>query len=202
MKKLIIGAILCVTTVGVFGQGGIVMNSAVANAYVKFSNTVSSTWCVGDAFRAGLYWAADAATLQAGGGTLIAAGGTNNTGLAIFTGGTGGYLATTTFGGTRTLASRAGTSTFFQLRAWQNGFATWDEAKAGPVGTLYSIGAPVATATPAPDAVTAAPQIQWAPGSSSANPIVVSLIPVVPEPSVIALGVLGLAGALCIRRRK
>lgn len=182
------------------------MNSAAANAYVKFSNTVASAWAAGDAFRAGLYWATDAATLQSGGGTLVTSGGTNNSGLAIFTGGAGGYVATTTFGGARTIASRAGQSTFFQLRAWQAGFATWAEADAGPVGTLRTLNigpnsAPIVAATPTSDALTAPGQILWAPGSTSGNPLVVNLVPV-PEPSVIALGVLGLAGAFFIRRRK
>lgn len=207
MKKLIIAAISCAVAVCAFGQGQVSMNTAGAGAYVKFSNTVANAWAVGDAFRAGLYWASDAATLQAGGGTLVGGpGGTNDTGLAIFTGGTGGFVAGTTFGGNRTIASRAGLSTFFQLRAWSTGFASYEAAVAsGQSGVLRSLvtganSAPVVSAVPTPDSLAIVPSILWG-GPSSSAPMVVSLVPV-PEPSVIALGVLGLAGALFIRRRK
>jgi len=185
------------------GQSVIAINTATANAYVKYSNTVAGVWAVGNAYVAGLYYAADQATLLAGGGTLAANGGTNNTGLAIFTGGTGGYVAQSTFGGNRTIPDG---NTWFQLRAWSAGYATYADAVASGSQSVFvtptsGAGAPpVVTANPVVPP-TPVPNILWAPGSTSANPLVASLVPV-PEPSTIAMVGLGLLGLLFIRRRK
>lgn len=203
MKKLLTLAIIGATAVGAFAQGVIGINTAGANAYVRFSNTVASAWASGNSYMMGVYWADSAATLSGGGGTLIANGGTNGTGLAIFTSGVGaGYVAASTFGGNRTISERAGAPIFVQLRAWSAGYSSWTEAGASGLGNvLWTQNGPITSATPTATSSTPVSPVLWAPGSSSSNPFVVSLVPV-PEPSVIALGVLGLAGALFIRRRK
>jgi len=185
------------------GQGVIAINTTVPNGYVKYSNTVAGVWAVGNAYVAGLYYAADQATLLSGGGTLAANGGTNGTGLAIFTGGTGGYVAASTFGGNRTIPAG---NTWFQLRAWSAGYATYADAVASGSQSVFVTptsgpGAPpVATGNPV-EPPTPVANILWAAGSTSANPFVASLVPV-PEPSTIAMVGLGLLGLLFIRRRK
>lgn len=203
MKKLLIAALLCAATSSLFAQGVVGINTAGANAYTRFSNTVTSAWCAGNAFRVGVYWADTAAALTSGGGTLVATGGTNNTGLAILTSGTGaGYVSAATFGGNRTISERAGTAIYVQLRAWSAGYDTYADAIAsGLSSVLISINGPIVQTTPTATSSSPVSPIAWAPGTSSTLPLVVSLVPV-PEPSVIALGVLGLAGALFIRRRK
>jgi len=200
MKKLFLTAFACITTLVAFGQGVVSINTAGANAYVKYSNTVDSVLCSGTLFNAGLYWASDSATLASGGGSLVV-------GLANFgTGTSSGYVLGTTGGGNRTIASQAGTLTYFQLRAWSTGFSDYASALAGPAGTLFSVisgpnAAPIVSATPTSTSGQSPTVIAWAPGSSSGAPLFVNLI-AVPEPSVIALGVLGLGGLLFLRRRK
>lgn len=194
-------------TVFAYGQGQVAINTAAGNAYVKYTNTVAGGYASGNSFYAGLYWATDAATLAAGGGTLVANGGTNGTGLAIFgSGGAAGYVAATTFGGNRTILPQAGVLTFFQLRAWSSTFSSYAAALTGDSTTLISKltgpgASPIVSATPTAANGVPVPQILWAPGSSASAPFVAELVPV-PEPSTIALVGLGLAGLYFIRRRK
>jgi len=125
MGKLLIVATIGIASLKVFGQGQVVMCTYAANNYVKFSNAVAATFYAGDQVYVGLYWAADAATLANGGGSLATSAdmlngpaGTNATGLAILSG--NGLVYCSKFGGNRYIPGRAGVTTYFQLRAWTN----------------------------------------------------------------------------------
>lgn len=205
MKKLVLlSAVLGIAGTAAFGQGTVALLTSSLNAYVKFSNTVSQTFYTSasvPALAIGVYSASDAATLQSGGGSLFG-------GSTLATLNFGGYINGSTGGGNKTDVSRAGLTTYFQLRAWTGGYATYAEAiaagQAAP-NTVWAtlLTAPVVSANPTADSLALVPTLAWNPGSSATSMALgIPVSPVVPEPSVIALGVLGLAGALFIRRRK
>jgi len=201
-----------------FAQGLVSMSTCIHDSYVRYSNTVTGVWVSGSDTLAGLYWAENAQTLASGGGHLIRGGGTNQTGLAVFlTGKAAGFIGSTSFGGNRTVESRVGQLTYFQVRAWSAGFDSY-EAAAGSgrpdvlISRLTGEGAaPVAGAVPSPTIISPPPWIPWAPGSPTLDPVVVWMVSAglttdrivpVPEPSTIAMVGLGLLGLLFIRRRK
>ncbi len=100
------------------------------------------------------------------------------------------------------LQGNTGTPIAFQIRAWSLAYNTFDEAftafSAGTVGTLIGASAignvvPATGATPTPNLFGTLPgQV----GAFSVFP------PAVPEPSSIALGLLGLGAVALFRRRK
>ncbi|MBI5384771.1 MAG: hypothetical protein HZA90_08780 [Verrucomicrobia bacterium] len=202
LKKAALLAMLALMHGTAFGQGWVCLNTVATDAYVRcgFISMVTGDleWCAGAQFYAGLYWASDAHSLEAGDGHLVTGGGTNDTGLAVFTTSEDGFVASTTFGGNRRLIGRAGQSTYFQLRVWSAPYESWEAASAGLLNVYrtQSVGyyaAPIATATPTADSLSPVPQILWAPGSSSADPRVVLMINIL-EPSALAL--LGLGSLL------
>jgi len=123
-----------------------------------------------------------------------------------------GFIQTASGGGKKQIDGfNPGDTVYFQLKAWSAGFATYADALGGPAGTLVSqvagsqLAGPIGSTTlvaltgvPAPPTPNTIP---FALGSGASSPLIVNLIPV-PEPSMIALGVLGLAGVLFLRRRK
>jgi hypothetical protein len=111
-------------------------------------------------------------------------------------------VLTTTFangvfnGGTQTINNITGTSGFALIRVWSDLTATsWSTVTTGFIGVSGGVANPAAFAitVTAPATPAGTPQLML-------NQPIISLVPV-PEPSVIALGVVGLA-ALLIRRRK
>ncbi|MBI5383972.1 MAG: PEP-CTERM sorting domain-containing protein [Verrucomicrobia bacterium] len=200
LKKAALLATLALSHGTAFGQGWVCLNTVSTDAYVRYGFinglTGESGWCSGERFYAGLYWATDRRTLETGGGTLVRGGGTNDTGLAVFTTSPDGFVSTITFGGNRRLFERAGQLTFFQLRAWSAPYERWEAVMATGSWHDYwtcvsgGCGSPIVTATPTADPLSPVPQILWAPGSSSADPRVVMMV-VIPEPNSLALLALG-----------
>lgn len=185
MKRLLITASLVLATVSGFSQGtldfksiAIVGGSRVVDAPVR---DAGGNLVVGTAFRAALY--AGAAGTAEGALRLIGAS-------AAFSTGTGaGYF----IGGTRTLNENgvqvpAGGSATIQVRAWQvSSGADWESA------TIRGASAPITIAT-------------GGTGTPPGPPALLTGLAgftIVPEPSTIALGIIGGLGTLfLVRRRK
>jgi len=215
MKKLILTAILGMTTVGVFGQGQVVMNAASVGMYMKFYDTVTLANLTGANVNVGLYWGTSVNDLATGGGTLATFADMNSTaaGAGTYPGvanvSATGLLNSPSGGGNRfTSMAQAGVTTYFQLRAWTGAYATYDAAVASGLSSVHvshfaNADAPIvgftttANITPAPTPA----NITWPGGASSAAAVLIDLYPV-PEPSTFALAGLGLFGLYFIRRRK
>jgi hypothetical protein len=112
-------------------------------------------------------------------------------------------VLTTTFaagyfnGSSQSIANLTSTSGFALVRVWSDLTATsWANVSSG----FYGVSGGIAAPTPFGITVTA-PATPAGTPASMVNMPAISLIPVVPEPSVIALGAVGLA-ALLLRRRK
>lgn len=191
--------------------------SANGGGYVRygFTNVSAGTggWCSGSQFYAGLYWASDPAVLRSGGGELARGFGINNTGLANFTTLVPGFITTTSFGGNRAILGRGGMLTYFQLRAWSAGYSSWEAAMADEEGVAYLTATtglyapPIIAAIPTANNLLIPPPIQWAPGTTGHDPLIVMLglfgsgtdqmvgSVTIPEPGTIAL--LSLAFVSC-----
>jgi hypothetical protein len=211
MKKLLtIVAALSLGSVAVFAQGQVLMNTAQANGYVKFvygPGTAFPNAPATNGVVSGLYYGTTAGSID----YLMGVGGIASQ-LYGSIAGSYGYVVGTSNGGIRPTSPNttiAGQTLYFQIRAWSAGFANYEDALAGPAGTLVSTttgvlggpSGPIAQATTTATIAGTPPSIPWAPGSSTAAPSLVYLVPV-PEPSTIALGALGLLGLVAIRRRK
>ena len=139
----------------------------------------------GPGFSAALYWAPvgspESAMLQLGAITSV-------------TGGTGFLVA----GGTRTTGpgTPEGQDAMFQIRAWNGGFATFEEAVVNaPVGFLWGKTNPFMNPTGAPNATPPTPPAFL---SGWTTPLIVSI----PEPSTFALIGLGAGAWLLLRSQK
>jgi len=188
MKKAIIAIAFWAASVGAFAQGQVNFSS------LPFFTTGSSasepavydidgtTRLAGNAFLAQLYWSATSFTGTSGGTALTTAP------IAFFTvaDGAPGFFD----GGAATVGVAAGAQVFVQVRAWNAAagatFAAASGVSNGRIGSsaVLPLTAGGGTVTP--------PNLN---GLQRFN-----LVPV-PEPSTIALGILG-AGALLLRRRK
>lgn len=183
----------------VFGQGAITFGTFGGGVTALATNIVTGLPVSGNGYLAQLYYGAAGATeaqlvpcpLQ--NGTVPAPARFGASGPVL------GYIVASTGGGTRYANAAVvapGENTAFQIRAWDATLgADWDIAQAawmsGPIGPGLGSSSIITTKTSAT--------------SSSATPPLTGMtsftLRPVPEPSVIALGALGLA-ALLYRRRK
>jgi hypothetical protein len=124
---------LAISTLGlkVFGQGAVSMNTAQGSGatagYVRFSNTVAQAWAT-NGIVSGLYYGANAGSvtnLAAPVGGIMGPAQTANTAQH-------GFILSAV-GGPRT-TSRVGVDTYFQIRAWSSGYATYEDALAAAIG--------------------------------------------------------------------
>jgi len=196
MKKLVIASLaLAFASTLAFGQGQISFLSRGGGVDAPVTNIVTGQRVSGTGYLAQLYYGPAGASES----SLVTFGGTTAANFATAT--LAGYVITSTGGGVRTVDLSipgvvAGQPTSFQLRAWEASLgATWELAfpawQSGAAGPVLGKSAIISTKTSATIAETAQPLL----GLQGFN-----LTPV-PEPSVIALGALGLA-ALLYRRRK
>lgn len=190
MKKLLLLAALCIATVSLHAQGTVSFsNSGLANAY-KISYASDGTFISGATFRIGLY-AGSAGTAE---GALSLVGLATNAAPAAAAGYFNGGNPFTVNG-----LGGAGTAITFQLRAWSlAGGATYEEALASGNPAYFAGRSTVGTTTLGGGTTPAG--VLW----TTTNPLGVTGFSVapVPEPSSIALGLLGLGAVALFRRRK
>lgn len=177
MKKLLLIAACMVATVAAFAQGQIVVaNSAAVNGVRANVTTDTGTPLTGANFWAQVYAGPSADSLTAQG-----------TAVNFRTGANAGLISAQTL----SVASVApGAGAFVQLKAWEGAAGSTYESSVGKTATGFSniVG----------------PFVSGGAGSPPSTPPNVtglqSFAIVIPEPSTIALALLG-AGALFIRRR-
>jgi len=191
MKKLLATIGLACLTWSVNGQGVIAFNTIGGGVNAPVTNQATGLKVTGNTFLAQLFYGQGMVTDQF---ALIEVPGTP----AMFgTGATAGYVTTTTGGGNRVLPIAPGSQVTVQMRAWDivlgqtwdQAFANWNASGRGPGIGFSRLG------------------IITALGSATSASLLTSLnpgffAPPVPEPSVIALGILGGIGVLLLRRRK
>jgi hypothetical protein len=183
MKKLLLALSLLGITGLAFGQGQLVSNNSATTAITNRSTNVRavSTTIVG------FYANANASATASSPGWVLAGGTTNLFAPGLF------------IGGTRTYAGfPAGTAAAFQVRAWltTGTYGNYEDAwtAEGPNGVGWFGASVVMTVTPQ---VSPSPIPTMA--SSGLQPFTIQQVP---EPSTIALGVLGLGAVALLRRRK
>lgn len=179
MKKSILTALVASAAVGAFAQGTVVFSNLTGLSPGQPIFNTDGTTKLTSAYEGQVYESATA------GGTFTAVGN------IVSVTGTTGYI----LGGSEVLAGVAGgANVFIEIRAWKTSEgSSYEAALANPNETGTGVSIPVAYSTGNPG------------GSppTAAGPLTgfKSFQLVIPEPSTIALGALGL-GALLIRRRK
>jgi MYXO-CTERM domain-containing protein len=188
MKKILLIALMAFAGAGVYAQGNITFSTLGATVQPTVITTETGA-PAGAGYMAALYFAPSGVTdasmfMQAGPSANFVA----STGLLS--------------AGTRTAPTEApGGDGNFQIRAWATAFgATYEEAVAAggvagesaiiPSGTALTTGTP----PPTPTSLVAA-------ANAAGLPLGFQMTSV-PEPSVIALGLLGAGALLALRRRK
>lgn len=174
MKKLIVAAVVGLTAFGALAQGQFTFGNRVTAAGIdaKVFMPGGAEPLAGDAFLAQAYIGADE-------GSLAPVG----TALPFRTGAAAGYITTTPI----TTGIAAGSSVVVQMRAWEAAKgATYEVAVAG--GGIYGSSSSITLSLSAPPA-------------APTDMVGLTSFSLVPEPSTMALGVLGVA-ALLLRRRQ
>jgi hypothetical protein len=186
MKKLILTVSLMIGAVAAFGQGQVIFQNASATT---ITNGVTGLAAAGSSAQDDTQVALYVGNVGDPLGSLQLIGNITNCSSA-------GRFA----GGTRTLTGWVGTVQL-QVRAWlaTTVYPTYEAAYAAGLGgdgsVLVGVSAPFSFATTQP------PTLPVSIANAGLTPIV--LMPViVPEPSSIALGLLGLGAVALFRRRK
>jgi len=196
MKRILLTLAAGFLACSVFGQGGVVINTRGGGVDAQVTDTLTGQLVTGNAYLAQLYYGAPGVAEDAMVAVLDAPGGTTATPAWFTPASLPGYILTSTGGGNRytdPAVVAPGANTDFQLRAWQASLgATWEAALgAWDSTTVMGKSGIITVATSANNLDTPKPLA----GLASFD-----LVPV-PEPSVIALGAIGLV-ALLWRRRK
>lgn len=198
MKKILLTLVAGFLTCSVFGQGGVLFATRGGTLNVTVTDSLTGQPAGGSAYMAQLYYSAPGAGESAMRPVLAAPGGATGGVVTFGTGAIAGQILSGVGGAGNRFTDPAvvayGSLGDFQIRAWQASLgSTWETAlgawtattvlgKSGivPVTTQASATAPIPTL---------AGLQNW------------SLVPnVIPEPSVIALGAIGLVALLWRRR--
>jgi len=180
MRKLLILTVCALSAVGALAQGTV--NFASTGAQIFFDAANGGAAVAAGAFRVGLYYGV--------------AGTTDPATLVLLRDVATGPVAGRFLGGTVTTPTTTapGAAAVFEVRAWSTGYASYEAATASGLSTVFvGRSALFTTTTGNPTSVP--------PGTPAALSFANVAVSPVPEPSTIALGLLGL-GALLIRRRK
>jgi hypothetical protein len=192
MKKLLLACVTFATVATAFGQGQFFFANDSTTRFTTNRGGVTGNMTGANQYRIGLYTAAPGTTDESL-FTLVATA-TNSASPIAF--GLFSYPESPF-----TLAGNNGTPIAVQVRAWSlAGGASYEAAvaAAGSGANLLGQQTPIGTITPAVGG--AAPPALFGPGATFTSGI--QLIPLVPEPSSIALGLLGLGAIALFRRRK
>lgn len=184
MKKLILCAALVVAAATSFGQGQVgFANNANQSITNRLTGLAAAGGAAQDDTQVGLY----VGNVGDAVGSLQLIGNTTNC-----------FLAGRFNGGTRTLAGWTGTVQL-QVRAWlaSTVYPSYEAAYAAGLGGDSSV--LLGVATPVSYALTQPPTPVVSIGNAGLTPIVIDPVP---EPSSIALGLLGLGAVALFRRRK
>lgn len=196
MKRILLTLVAGFVACSVFGQGGVVINTRGGGVDARVTDSLTGEFVSGQNYWAQLYYGAAGAAEASLVPVLNAPGGTVAP-VAWFSAGTlPGYILTSTGGGNRytdPAVAAPGALTSFQLRAWQATLGTSWEVALGNWSDTTVLGksAIIEVATSANNLDTPKPLTGLA--AFTLDPV--------PEPSVIALGAIGLV-ALLWRRRK
>jgi len=192
MKKLLIMAAAVFATVNIFAQGTV--NFANIGGGGVTNSLTGARAATGSTFVVQLYYLPDAGTPPATDAAFMPLGA-----MTAF-GPTPGLFS----GGIRTApVTPPGAFAYFQVRSWETAFGTsFEEASAkGAIGgRLALVGKSNIIRVDTSDPTLIPPE-------NAANLVAAGLqgfvlVPVVPEPSVIGLGLLGAGALLMLRRRK
>jgi hypothetical protein len=192
MKKLLLTAACGLVALSIYAQGTISFVTVGGGVNAPATNVLTSTRVSGTGFLATLFWASGAGRAEA---DLVPVA---DAAAWFGTGSFAGYIVSASGGGNRILPSVAGgTVVTLQVRAWDASLgSTWevayqnwlnDSTMTKVLGRSNIINA---TATEPPN-----------PPGPMAGLLGFNLVPV-PEPSILALGILGGLGVLLLRRRK
>jgi len=195
MKKLLLAALFICAVVSASAQG--TLNFANSSGTRLTNETGTSFPAAGNtAYKAGLYWGAQG-TPEASLALLPA----SSNGVTT----TWGPLSGIFSGGTATFPVAGGTTIAVQVRVWQATYADYAAALAGQAlnpserlgkGVVQSLALGAAGDPPS------APQDLAAPSGGGTPFQRFGVVGPVPEPSSIALGLLGLGAIVLFRRRK
>ena len=188
MKKLLLACSLLATVVTAFGQGQFIFaNDSTTRFTTNRNGNVGNTTGLNQ-YRIGLYTAPAGTTTESLFTlTAVATNSSSPIALGLFSYPESPY----------TLAGNNGTPIAVQVRAWSLASGASYEAA---VASQSGLGAktPIGSITPAVGG--AAPPSLFGPGATFTSGI--QLVPLIPEPSSIALGLLGLGAIALFRRRK
>ena len=181
MKKLLLLAALSLIAMGAYAQGNVNFANANASVNAPITNGVTGLRASGSEAFVQLYWG-PAGTVDT---SLLTTNGLVGGRISFNTGAQAGYFS----GGSVIINGAAGgTAVTLQVRGWlAAGGATWEQAPASMRGSSAPIQLTLGTPPATPPNMT---------GLQSFT------IGVIPEPSSIALGLLGLGAVALFRRRK
>ena len=185
MKTVSLTAGLACLTWTLHGQGVVAFNTLGGVVNAPAINLYTGMRVTGNTFNAQLFWAEGNITDP----LSLAFNQVTNPPAFFGTGGTAGYITSTTGGGNRVLPIPVGSAVTFQIRAWD-----------GTLGMTYP-GNNVAIILMGGSKLAFVSAL----GSSTSPTLLTGLNPgwfVVPEPSVIVLGLAGGLAVFLVRRRK
>lgn len=196
MKKLLLACVTVMAAAATYGQGTVAFLNTSGTAFTT-NNQAGTTGLMRGAnnYRIGLY-TAPAGTTTPSLFTLVGVATNSSLSAGRFQYGTGNF----------DIPGNTGQAIAYQVRAWSLAAgASYEAAVAAAIG--YGGVSGIGSITPTASSTAPAPALF---GPGGANPpdfagqlnVGVELVPLIPEPSSIALGLLGLGAIALFRRRK
>jgi hypothetical protein len=198
MKKILVTLTAGLLACSAFGQGSVLFATRGGGVDARVRDSLTGLFADGTAYSAQLYYSAPGAGEGSMQPVVTTSGGSTVGNAVTFgTGGTlGGYIVSGLGGaGIRYVSdpARFGAPTDFQVRAWQASLgSTWEIALNNWSGSTVLGKSAIVTVTTSASAIQTAPPLTG---------LAAFTLDPVPEPSVIALGAIGLVGLLWRRRK-